>query len=278
MATPLILALGGTRSGKSRYGLAAARRLAGDGRAWFLATAWPGDPELDDRIARHRAERPAAWPTIEVGADLADALRRTEPAEPVLIDGLTLWLSTLLGDEPGADRPDPRRPGRRRPRGDRRAPGAGHRRQRRGRLGHRADARRRARLSGPRRDHPPAPRGARRRGRPDGGRPAGPAAMTDLRRPGSRGTGSGRRDGSWHSPPLLGTIGPLDAAAMAAAEAQLDRLTKPPGSLGRLESLVDPARRHHRSDRRAGRAAVDRRRGRRPRRGPSRACRPIRRT
>ena len=37
---------------------------------------------------------------------------------------------------------------------------------------------------------------------------------------------------------LLGTIGPLDAAAMSTAEARLDRLTKPPGSLGRLESLV----------------------------------------
>ena len=101
MATPLILALGGSRSGKSRYGLAAATRLAGDGRAWFLATAWPGDPELDDRIAGHRRERPADWPTIEVGSDLAGALRRTEPGEPALIDGLTLWLSTLLGDQPG---------------------------------------------------------------------------------------------------------------------------------------------------------------------------------
>ena len=60
MASPLILALGGTRSGKSRFGLAATRRLAGDGRAWFLGTAWAGDPELDDRIARHRRERPAA--------------------------------------------------------------------------------------------------------------------------------------------------------------------------------------------------------------------------
>ena len=59
MASPLILALGGTRSGKSRFGLAATRRLAGDGRAWFLGTAWAGDPELDDRIARHRQERPA---------------------------------------------------------------------------------------------------------------------------------------------------------------------------------------------------------------------------
>ena len=60
MAEPLILALGGTRSGKSTFGLAAATRLAGDaGRVWFLATAWPGDPELDDRIARHQAARPA---------------------------------------------------------------------------------------------------------------------------------------------------------------------------------------------------------------------------
>lgn len=33
-------------------------------------------------------------------------------------------------------------------------------------------------------------------------------------------------------------LGPLDATAMAAAGDRLDRLTKPPGSLGRLESLV----------------------------------------
>ena len=98
MASPLIVVVGGTRSGKSRFGLAATRRLAGDGRAWFLGTAWPGDPELDDRIARHRRERPASWPTIEVGPDLVAALAQTEPSEPVLIDGLTLWLSTLLGD------------------------------------------------------------------------------------------------------------------------------------------------------------------------------------
>ena len=105
MATPLILAIGGTRSGKSRFGLAETRRLAGDGRAWFLGTAWAGDPELDDRIARHRRERPASWPTIDVGVDMVAALARTDASEPVLIDGLTLWLSTLLGDDvPDIDR------------------------------------------------------------------------------------------------------------------------------------------------------------------------------
>lgn len=98
MADPLILALGGTRSGKSRFGLATTRRFAGDGRAWFLGTAWSGDAELDERIRRHRLERPDAWPTLDVGADLAAVLRSAEATEPVLIDGLTLWLSTLLGD------------------------------------------------------------------------------------------------------------------------------------------------------------------------------------
>ncbi len=99
MADPLILALGGTRSGKSRFGLATTRRLVGDGRAWVLATARPGDAELDDRIRRHRLERPPDWPTLEVDADLAAVIAATEPSEPILIDGLTLWLSTLLGDD-----------------------------------------------------------------------------------------------------------------------------------------------------------------------------------
>ncbi len=36
----------------------------------------------------------------------------------------------------------------------------------------------------------------------------------------------------------IDAVGPLDEAAMAAAATHLDRLTKPPGSLGRLEELV----------------------------------------
>ncbi len=105
MARPLILALGGTRSGKSRFGLAATRRLAGGGRAWFLATAWPGDPEMDDRIARHRRSDPTTGPRSRSVSDLVAALAQTEPSEPVLIDGLTLWLSAVMGDEPTG--PDP---------------------------------------------------------------------------------------------------------------------------------------------------------------------------
>ena len=33
--------------------------------------------------------------------DLRAAIERTDPAEPILLDGLTLWLSAVLGDDPG---------------------------------------------------------------------------------------------------------------------------------------------------------------------------------
>ncbi|HEU0236281.1 MAG TPA: bifunctional adenosylcobinamide kinase/adenosylcobinamide-phosphate guanylyltransferase [Candidatus Limnocylindrales bacterium] len=100
MSARLVLVLGGTRSGKSRFGQARAAALAAGGPVTYLATAWPGDPELDERIAGHRAARPADWPTVEVGRDLAAAVRALPANETVLLDGLTLWLSGIVGDEP----------------------------------------------------------------------------------------------------------------------------------------------------------------------------------
>jgi adenosylcobinamide kinase / adenosylcobinamide-phosphate guanylyltransferase len=105
MARPFILVLGGTRSGKSRFSLELATDLARGGAATFLATAWRGDPEMERRIARHRQSRPASWPTIDVGGDLAGAIRQAAPGNPILVEGLTLWLSTLAGDD--LEDPDP---------------------------------------------------------------------------------------------------------------------------------------------------------------------------
>ena len=93
MTRRLILVLGGTRSGKSRFGLERARTLAGSEPVAFLATARPGDPELERRIESHRRARPASWPTIEVGVDLADTIREAPDDRTILLDGLTLWLS-----------------------------------------------------------------------------------------------------------------------------------------------------------------------------------------
>ncbi|HEX5015633.1 MAG TPA: bifunctional adenosylcobinamide kinase/adenosylcobinamide-phosphate guanylyltransferase [Candidatus Limnocylindrales bacterium] len=99
MADPLVLVLGGTRSGKSTFGRQRVRELAGDGPVAYLATAWSddGDSELDNRIERHRRERPANWTTIEVGPDLAGAIGSASDA-PILLDGLTLWLSAVTAD------------------------------------------------------------------------------------------------------------------------------------------------------------------------------------
>jgi adenosylcobinamide kinase/adenosylcobinamide-phosphate guanylyltransferase len=96
----LVVILGGTRSGKSRFGRDRAAALAAGGPVAYVATAVPGDLELDDRIRRHRADRPASWQTIEAGVDLAAAIRGTAPATTILVDGLTLWASLALADDP----------------------------------------------------------------------------------------------------------------------------------------------------------------------------------
>jgi adenosylcobinamide kinase/adenosylcobinamide-phosphate guanylyltransferase len=65
----------------------------------FVATYRPtaDDPEMDDRVRRHRAERPA-WRTLEAPADASAALAAISPAPSgVVIDCLTLWLSDRLG-------------------------------------------------------------------------------------------------------------------------------------------------------------------------------------
>jgi adenosyl cobinamide kinase/adenosyl cobinamide phosphate guanylyltransferase len=96
----LLLVLGGTRSGKSRYALRRARDAAGEA-VTFVATARAGDPELDRRIAAHQAERPAGWCTREVDRDMAGAIRAADASHLLLIDSLTLWASTIVEEEGG---------------------------------------------------------------------------------------------------------------------------------------------------------------------------------
>jgi adenosylcobinamide kinase/adenosylcobinamide-phosphate guanylyltransferase len=100
MSRGLAVVLGGTRSGKSRFGRDRAAALAAGGPVTYIATALPGDPELDDRIRRHRLDRPADWTTIEAGPGLAGAIRGAGARTTLLLDGLTLWASLALADDP----------------------------------------------------------------------------------------------------------------------------------------------------------------------------------
>ena len=96
----ITLVLGGARSGKSRHAEQLIESaLAGalyDG-ATYLATAEALDDEMKARIAEHRRRRGDAWRTVEEPLDLAGALTvNADPARPVLVDCLTLWLSNLM--------------------------------------------------------------------------------------------------------------------------------------------------------------------------------------
>jgi adenosyl cobinamide kinase/adenosyl cobinamide phosphate guanylyltransferase len=87
----LVVVLGGARSGKS----ALAARLVGEA-ATLIATATAGDAEMEERIRRHRAERPAMWTTVEEAVDLAAALTSVQPGRPAVVDCLSLWVSNLM--------------------------------------------------------------------------------------------------------------------------------------------------------------------------------------
>jgi adenosylcobinamide kinase/adenosylcobinamide-phosphate guanylyltransferase len=91
----LTFVLGGARSGKSAY----AEHLAADsGRpVTYIATARVADDEFAQRIAHHRARRPAHWALAEAPVDLAETLARLDdPHACLLVDCLTLWLTNLL--------------------------------------------------------------------------------------------------------------------------------------------------------------------------------------
>lgn len=92
------LVLGGARSGKTRLalGLAEAASRARSASVTYVATAEPGDPEMAERISRHRCERPSSWHTLEAPRSLAQALGAVAPGSIIVIDCLTLWLSNAL--------------------------------------------------------------------------------------------------------------------------------------------------------------------------------------
>lgn len=91
----LQLILGGARSGKSRL----AEKLAADTGlpVTYIATSQPLDGEMSERIAQHRARRPAEWALVEEPLALAQVLRASAaPGHCLLVDCLTLWLTNLL--------------------------------------------------------------------------------------------------------------------------------------------------------------------------------------
>lgn len=94
------LITGGQRSGKSRYAESQGLRWLAQSDAHsvtVLATAVASDAEMQVRIARHRADRPKGFDTVEVPMHLGVALRAAAaPGRLLIVDCLTLWLTNAL--------------------------------------------------------------------------------------------------------------------------------------------------------------------------------------
>jgi adenosylcobinamide kinase/adenosylcobinamide-phosphate guanylyltransferase len=83
------LLTGGIKSGKSSRALAIAGGFPEP--RLFLATAQALDGEMEERIRRHRAERPASFTTIEEPLLIHERL-----GENMVLDCLTLWVNNVM--------------------------------------------------------------------------------------------------------------------------------------------------------------------------------------
>jgi adenosylcobinamide kinase/adenosylcobinamide-phosphate guanylyltransferase len=91
---PSLFIVGGARSGKSRF---ASEHFSSDTRIVFVATAEARDEDMIKRIARHRADRPSRWATIEEPFELVARLRELDGGpDGIIVDCLTLWVSNLV--------------------------------------------------------------------------------------------------------------------------------------------------------------------------------------
>ena len=91
----ITLFIGGASSGKSSVAERFAATLPPP--VTYVAT-WPSvtdDPAMAARVAAHRGRRPPAWGLVEVGADLAGALRGLSGT--ILVDALGTWVAGAPG-------------------------------------------------------------------------------------------------------------------------------------------------------------------------------------
>lgn len=93
MVERMILVLGGARSGKSGFAQGLAAEAGGE--VCFLATAEAGDGEMEERIRRHRRDRPESWETLEL-TDGVHLGARPRKGRVVLMDCFTIYLSNLM--------------------------------------------------------------------------------------------------------------------------------------------------------------------------------------
>jgi adenosylcobinamide kinase / adenosylcobinamide-phosphate guanylyltransferase len=87
------LITGGVRSGKSKYAETLAKYFAEE--ILYVATLQPSDEEMQRRIAKHKAQRPKSWRTLEVKLELPHVIQNASE-KVILIDCLSGFVSSLV--------------------------------------------------------------------------------------------------------------------------------------------------------------------------------------
>lgn len=94
---PLTVLLGGARAGKSDLAVRIAQSWKRE--VTFVATAEAWDDEMAARIARHQAQRPPTWTTVEEPLHLGRVLADVPQDRGIVIDCLTLWVNNVMVDK-----------------------------------------------------------------------------------------------------------------------------------------------------------------------------------
>lgn len=96
----ILLFTGGARSGKSVMAETAVKEAAeaSGGRVLYIATASICDEEMEERVKKHRAQRPAHWDTLEAfwNFDRLKGLLEFQRADAVLLDCMGFMLNNIM--------------------------------------------------------------------------------------------------------------------------------------------------------------------------------------
>lgn len=91
------LVLGGARSGKSAFAVERAKQVQNGDEVVYLASGMAFDDEMKSRIARHQAERPRGWRTVEEPLRVPSALEVLGKDKRLIVwDCVTLYLNNLI--------------------------------------------------------------------------------------------------------------------------------------------------------------------------------------
>lgn len=88
------LVTGGVRSGKSQFAESICSSL--EREVIYIATGMAVDAEMEERIVRHREQRPAEWGLLEEPLRLPEAVAKAPGHALLLIDSLTTWVSNRM--------------------------------------------------------------------------------------------------------------------------------------------------------------------------------------